>query len=32
VRVAAYISAGVVIAISLVAGVRAWWMDRRAKA
>jgi len=32
VRVAAYIIAGVVMAISLVAGFRAWWMDRTAKA
>jgi len=31
VRVAAYIIAGVVIAISLVAGIRAWLMDRRAR-
>jgi membrane-associated protein len=32
VRVAAYIIAGVVIAISLVAGIRAWWIDRQARA
>ena len=32
VRVASYIIAGVVIAISLIAGIRAWRMDRRARA
>lgn len=31
VRVASYIVAGVVIAISIVAGIRAWRLDRRAK-
>jgi membrane-associated protein len=31
VRVASYIIAGVVIAISVIAGIRAWRMDRRAK-
>jgi membrane-associated protein len=32
VRVAAYIIAGVVIAISIVAGIRAWRLDRSARA
>ena len=31
VRVASYIIAGVVIAVSVVAGIRAWRLDRRAK-
>jgi membrane-associated protein len=31
VRVASYIIAGVVIAISVIAGIRAWRLDRRAK-
>jgi membrane-associated protein len=31
VRVASYIIAGVVIAVSVVAGIRAWLLDRRTK-